>query len=239
MQQVGTGMLRLLEHYTSTQGEGPQVGVMSQFVRFAGCNLRCPLWPCDSQFAINPRLFEHEYINVTPEELTNRIRRMEGAAGARNIVFTGGEPFLQKKADLLQTMIELEGEGFTFEAFTNGTLPFLTEMLARGLQPVMDWKLPGSGEGAPSVIRLSNLKMMKEYYAGVIKFTIADRADYDAAIDIWRNYLSDGYLPVYAGPVWDKLKAEQLVGWIKQNRLPWILNVQVHNYVFGAHTRGT
>jgi organic radical activating enzyme len=164
---------------------------------------------------------------------------MEGAAGGRNIVFTGGEPFLQKKADLRQVMIGLEGEGFTFEAFTNGTLAFDLEMLARGLRPVMDWKLPGSGEGAHSSIRLSNLKLMQQYSYGAIKFTIADRTDYEAAVGIWRNYLTRGDLPIYAGPVWDKLQASQLVEWIKLNRLPWTLNVQVHNYVFGAHTRGT
>lgn len=231
-------MLRLLEHYTSTQGEGPQVGVMSQFVRFAGCNLRCPLWPCDSQFAIDPKLFEHNYISVTPQELADRIRRERDRAGAHNIVFTGGEPFLQKKADLLQTMIELDHEGFTFEAFTNGTLPFDEDMLNLGLQPVMDWKLPGSGEGAYSPTRVVNVGLMIGYSQGVVKFTIADRNDYETAIKIWQDYIGDK-LPVYAGPVWSKLEAKQLVEWIKQNRLPWTLNVQIHNYVYGAHTRGT
>jgi 7-carboxy-7-deazaguanine synthase len=233
-------MLRLLEHYTSTQGEGPSVGVMSQFVRFAGCNLRCPLWPCDSQFAIEPKLFKDSYISVSPQELASRIRRMEGANGARNIVFTGGEPFLQPRANLRQTMTELDGEAFTFEAFTNGTLPFDLEMMDRGLQPVMDWKLSGSGEGKFSQVRVDNVEQMMQYGQGALKFTIAGRNDFEEALTIWQKYVDGGpKLPVYVGPVWDKLPASQLVEWIKLRRLPWILNVQVHNYVYGAHTRGT
>jgi len=65
--------MRLSELYTSIQGEGPRVGQPVQFMRFAGCNLRCPSWPCDTQHAIDAARYRHEWETVTPEELAGRV----------------------------------------------------------------------------------------------------------------------------------------------------------------------
>ena len=36
--------MKVNEIYTSIQGEGPNTGIPTTFVRFGGCNLRCPGW---------------------------------------------------------------------------------------------------------------------------------------------------------------------------------------------------
>jgi 7-carboxy-7-deazaguanine synthase len=238
MQRRGAGMLRLLEHYTSTQGEGPRVGEMTQFVRFAGCNLSCALWPCDSGFAIDPKLYRKEQKVKTALEIADGIRGQLRDTGASNICFTGGEPFLQPKEDLLSVINELHGEGYKFEVFTNGTIDIPIEFFRAGLTPVMDWKLPGSGEEWHNETRINNFMRLLDF-SGSIKFTIATYEDFSTALSIWQQFIDGEKIEVFAGVVWNKMSPERLVEWIKREKLPWRLNVQIHNYVYGAHTRGT
>ena len=46
------GEANLVEIFSSFQGEGPHVGQSTLFVRFGGCDLRCP-W-CDSPHTWQP-----------------------------------------------------------------------------------------------------------------------------------------------------------------------------------------
>jgi|ERR1700746_157342 len=233
--------LRLVEHYVSTQGEGPRVGTLTQFVRFAGCNLKCALWPCDSQFAIDPKLYREEQYPRRPWELAADIDKMRKETGAANICFTGGEPFLQPHVGiihLLRTMFESHAAPWTTEAFTNGTFEVPAEVFLMGMQLVMDWKLPGSGEKTWVASRSRNLTQMATY-GGAVKFTIANEADFDVAMDVWNVVVQDSDVPVFVGPVWDMMTPEAVVDLIKKHKVPWRLNVQVHNYVYGAQVRGT
>ena len=232
-------MLRLLEHYTSTQGEGPRVGVLTQFVRFAGCNLKCPKWPCDSQFAIDPAQYRAEQTMVSPDELASRVRTVEAVDGSRNICFTGGEPFLQKNEDLVALVRELSYQGFRFEVFTNGTFLIPASILDMSVAPVLDWKLPGSGETSANANRIRNVEIMKGRHLGSIKFTVVDKDDFELARALWLDFLQDGTLETFVGPVWNKVEPQQVVDWIREYRLPWRLNIQAHNYIYGAQTRGT
>src|SRR3954453_605533 len=92
--------LRLLEPYPSTQGEGPNVGKLTQFVRFAGCNLKCPGWPCDTPFSIDPAQYRNEMQLVTARTLARSVFAEFTATGAENICLTGGEPTLQPQGEL-------------------------------------------------------------------------------------------------------------------------------------------
>jgi 7-carboxy-7-deazaguanine synthase len=234
--------MRLVEHYTSTQGEGPRVGVLTQFVRFAGCNLKCPLWPCDSQFAIDPKLYREEQYPRRPQELAADIVKMQKETGAANICFTGGEPFLQpheELAGLLRALLEPQEAAWQIEAFTNGTFEVPAEIFLLGMQLVMDWKLPGSGEKTWLNERSRNLAEMARY-GGAVKFTVADTEDFDIAIDVWNVVVRDSGVPVFVGPVWsDSWGATDIVELIKQYKVPWRLNVQVHQYIYGHNVRGT
>jgi organic radical activating enzyme len=213
--------------------------MVTQFVRFAGCNLKCPGWPCDSQFAIDPKLFRKEQQLLTPADMANRIRGKMLDTGATNVCFTGGEPFLQVESDLLNLLDELDGEEFKYEVFTNGTMPIHEDFFDFDVHPVVDWKLPGSGEADYSQTRMDNVGMMTDYEKGCVKFTIAGEVDFRVARTVWSTYLRNTNLEVFAGAVWNKLDTRTLVGWIQDKRLPWRLNVQVHNYIYGAQTRGT
>jgi 7-carboxy-7-deazaguanine synthase len=236
--------LRVVEHYVSTQGEGPCVGYLTQFVRFAGCNLKCPTWPCDSQFAIDPKQYREEQKTLWPKEVVAQIKHLRSLTGATNVCFTGGEPFLQSHDALLEVIRTMGGEEVNWEAFTNGTFEIPETFFQAGLEPVMDWKLPGSGEKTFVVQRSRNLRRMTNYMQGAVKFTIANEQDFNVALEVWESIVQDSNVPVFAGPVWDGAAGggwspTDVVDLIKKHKVPWRLNVQVHNFIYGAQTRGT
>ena len=105
--------MRINEIFYSLQGEGYFTGTPAVFVRFAGCNLRCPF--CDT---------DHEpFTEMTPEEVVEEVGRYP----ARHVVITGGEPSLQLTGTLVEA---LHAAGKFVAVETNGTHP---------LPPEVDW----------------------------------------------------------------------------------------------------
>lgn len=97
------------EIFYSLQGEGFYTGRPAVFVRFSGCNLKCPF--CDTDFKGGKVYSLHE--------LAEEIEKV--ARDCRFIVFTGGEPTLQIDAKLTG---ELHKLGFELAMETNGTRPY-------------------------------------------------------------------------------------------------------------------
>lgn len=231
--------MRLLELYVSMQGEGPRVGLPTVFVRFAGCNLRCAGWPCDTPYAIFPEQFTKEQEVITPIALAERIHDL----GVENICLTGGEPFLQKATELEQLCDILWGWGHVVECFSNGTRQY-PDWAIRKLLFTMDWKLPGSGEDHFDPIRLKNLEQMKAYpYSEqAVKFVVKNKSDFQVAHSLWAKHLKDTPIQTFTGRVWsddpEALTDAQLVQWVLDAGLNWRLNVQVHNYVWNRTQRG-
>lgn len=225
--------MRLSEIYTSVQGEGPGAGSMTQFIRFAGCNLRCPGWPCDTQHAIDPEKYRHEWKNVNVDMLMALVNPYP-----RRVVFTGGEPFLQPREELLQLALELLREGYTIEVFSNGTLQLGNWVTATNVRTIMDWKLSGSGEDPFGQQRLDNLRLLDSNDA--VKFVIGSKDDFLQAKELWEEHIWNPQLKVqvYYGVVWGKLDTAKLVEWVQEDHLDWKLNVQMHNYIWDRDKRG-
>jgi 7-carboxy-7-deazaguanine synthase len=231
--------VRLLELYVSTQGEGPRVGLPTVFTRFAGCNLRCAGWPCDSPYAIFPDQYRKEMSIVSPAELANRIHEL----GVKNVCLTGGEPFLQKTSDLEELCNALWANGHTVECFSNGTLKY-PDWAIRKLLFIMDWKLPGSHEDPFNETRVNNLERMKAYPNSkqAVKFVVKHWEDFQQAVELYCAYLDNTPIETFVGRVWsDDPKAltdAQLVQWVLDAGLNWRLNVQVHNHIWNRTQRG-
>lgn len=96
--------MRVNEIFYSLQGEGYHTGTAAVFLRFSGCNLRCPF--CDT---------DHE--EGTEMGVGEIVAAVRGFA-ARHIVITGGEPSLQLTDELVEALHEA---GFTVQVETNGT----------------------------------------------------------------------------------------------------------------------
>ena len=99
-------MKRINDIFYSLQGEGYNTGRAAVFVRFAGCNLRCPF--CDTEF--------DTYREMTDEEIIAAVE----AYPARFIVLTGGEPTLQVDEAFVDL---LHQHGFEVAMESNGTHP--------------------------------------------------------------------------------------------------------------------
>ena len=100
-------MRKINEIFYSLQGEGHHAGVPSVFVRFSGCNLKCPF--CDTR---------HEEGRMMADvEIIAEIRRYP----ARWIILTGGEPSLHIDEDFIEKLKTGTGKLIAIE--TNGTRP--------------------------------------------------------------------------------------------------------------------
>lgn len=235
--------MRLLELYTSVQGEGPNVGKPTTFVRFAGCNLRCPGWPCDTPYSIEPEIWQKEFVPIDAVELYTRIL----AENPKHVCITGGEPLIQPRAELVMLLANLLDQNYTIDIFTNGTMPIIRPE-DPNLTYVLDWKLAGSGEGHLQD-KLYNTRfenLMKLFPTDAIKFTVKDRNDMYEARDLinqWKslqgNFSPDLPLPkFYMGPVWDKVEPSEIVEFLADNGL-WdvFLNLQVHKVIWDPKAR--
>lgn len=233
--------MRVSEVYASTQGEGPNVGSTTVFLRFGGCNLRCPGWPCDTQHAIDPA-YRKEWVQSSPTALFERVRSTADLAGAKIITLTGGEPFLQPNSELEELVELLRGAGYSLEAFTNGTIRY-PDWAIDEVSMIMDWKLPGSGEfGNLETVRMQNLTALDESSIWhSVKFVCKDQADFNTAAVLWSslNEKIRNSFHWYYGKVWDgDITDAELVELVMTNKLPWKLNIQVHNLIWPANERG-
>lgn len=97
-------MKRVNDIFYSIQGEGRNAGRAAVFVRFSGCNLKCPF--CDTDFA--------DFRLMSDEDIIAEISQWP----ARLVILTGGEPTLQTDAPFVE---KLHDAGFEVAMETNGT----------------------------------------------------------------------------------------------------------------------
>lgn len=231
--------LRIVEVYGSLQGEGPRTGLPTIFLRFAGCNMRCPGWPCDTQHAIDPSIYREPGNSwmSTPEALVDQLATTPSLSNIHAVCITGGEPFLQP-AGLLQEFVELACEAdYTLECFTNGSFLFPTWAFHR-MTFMMDWKLRGSGEQQTGIDnRLLNAKRLRRQDG--LKFVVCDEADLIEAQGITHALTKTGFeAQIWVAPAWGRINPEAVVKYILHNDMPWRLNLQTHKYIFDPDAQG-
>ena len=98
-------MYELVEIFESLQGEGRNMGRPCVFLRFAGCNLRCP--GCDTD--VKGRF---------SASLEDILKELAGYK-AKSVILTGGEPTLVK--EMPELVAALKERGYWVAVETNGT----------------------------------------------------------------------------------------------------------------------
>ena len=127
-------MRKINEIFYSLQGEGFHTGTPALFIRFSGCNLKCPF--CDTP---------HETGTLMSDE---EIMRRVAECPAQTVILTGGEPSLWISDECIDQLHNL-GKYVCIE--TNGTRPIPTSI---------DW-VTCSPKGAPVVLeRIDEVKVV-------------------------------------------------------------------------------
>ena len=98
--------MRINEIFYSLQGEGRFTGSPAVFVRFSGCNRRCPF--CDTDHLDGDEMSAQEIVDAVSKYPCDIV------------VITGGEPALQLTSELVEM---LHGIGRRVHVETNGSLP--------------------------------------------------------------------------------------------------------------------
>lgn len=210
--------MRITEIFHSIQGESSYAGLPCVFVRLTGCPLRCS-W-CDSEYTF------YGGTEMALEEVISRVK----AYGCRLIEVTGGEPLHQREAfALIERLCE---DRFTVLIETSGAID-ISPVDPRA-HVILDAKCPGSG----MMDRMDWDNLTRITKKDEVKFVIKDRADYQWAVSILRQYELQDRCPVLFGPVFGELDLRQLAEWILADGLRVRLQIQLHKYIWDPSMRG-
>ncbi len=133
-------MMKVNEIFYSLQGEGYHSGTPAVFVRFSGCNLRCPF--CDTQ--------HEEGIEMSEAEIVEAVKTYPASL----VVVTGGEPAMQLTEGLVDA---LHAAGKYVSVETNGTLPLPKNVDWITLSPKDSWV---GSQAAPVLSHADELKLL-------------------------------------------------------------------------------
>lgn len=205
--------LRLTEIFYSLQGETKTVGLPTVFVRLTGCPLRCQY--CDTSYAFSGGDWH---------ELDEIIRQVK-TYPAKYVTVSGGEPLAQKACIPLLT--RLCDEDYEVSLETSGALS-VAEVDPRVIK-ILDIKTPGSEEVTKN--HWQNFDYLLSH--DQIKFVICDRADYEWAKEIIKQYELMSKCQILFSPSHEQLKPGDLADWILEDKLQVRLQVQLHKYLWG------
>jgi len=209
------------EIFCSLSGESLQSGLRAIFIRTYGCNLACSF--CDSIYSWQGGCFRE----LSVDDILKEIEQYQ----CKKVVFTGGEPLLQKDAlDLVKCLSE---NRYGVEVETNGAVDIkpLKDLMLDNVMVTMDWKCKSSGEESKMIE--SNLKELD--FDDVLKFVVSDKQDLKDMTQI-RCYTD---AQIIVSPVFGKIELVDIANYILDNKLNDVrLQVQLHKLVWDSNARG-
>ena len=215
--------MKVVEKFTSINGEGTRAGELAVFVRFKGCNLRCSY--CDTMWANES---DCSYKEETPEEIVNYVL----AAGIRNVTLTGGEPLLQK--DIRELIHLLLQAGLRVEIETNGAVN-LSDFCEERPIFTMDYKLPSSG--CEEHMIAENMKLLETN--DTVKFVSGSQEDLLRALEVIQAYDLTSRCHVYLSPVFGSIEPVQMVEFMLKHQMNDVrLQIQMHKVIWDPNERG-
>ncbi len=210
--------LRITEIYASIQGEAAFSGYPCTFVRLTGCPLRCK-W-CDTVYG-----FEGGK-EFSQDEVVAKVAEL----GLHHVELTGGEPLAQAGAiPLMQALI---GRGHRVMIETGGSESI--EDIPQDVHIIMDIKCPGSGMVEKN--RWANLDFLKA--SDEIKFVVANRADFDWAMDLVRGKKLHERCQLIFSCAFGLVQPKDLAEWMVEVKAPGRMQLQMHKYIWHPRAKG-
>lgn len=216
--------LRVNQIFASIDGEVNYFGQGSPtvFLRLAGCNLRCRY--CDTKYAQSISAGK----DMSPDGILDAVR----AFGLSKVTITGGEPMMQlEEVKKICALFDFWRIGVSIE--TNGSFPINPYHYSRA-RFVVDYKLPSSGVSS-FMTPFAFISLTKDDF---VKFVIADRADFDLALEKiselvkWGCNARYAFSPMIPAGARDTLFARTLAQWLLDERINGaIFNVQIHKLI--------
>jgi len=234
------------------QGEGPQRGQLSAFVRLGTCNLACS-W-CDTPYAVfydkrkadkhwSKKVYDPkvELLRMTPAEIVDRVESIVPFNSL--VIFSGGEPAIQQEgiADVIRIFVQRMWNRFAIE--TAGTLPLrdliLSMRLSTHLHVTVSPKLNNSGNDKEDRYKPAILKGLS-YTGATFKFVVESVSDYKEVHTIIKECdITPGQVWIMPeGTHWDDLldRAENIAPYAL--RQGWNFTLRDQILIFGDK-RGT
>ena len=127
-------MLKINEIFYSLQGEGVFAGTPAIFIRLSGCNRACAF--CDTDFA--------GFTEMSVAEIMAEVEKYP----AKHVVFTGGEPTLQRYDRMCEL---LKSRGYFIQIETNGS---------NAVSSLVDWVTCSPKTPPYGIDRIDELKIV-------------------------------------------------------------------------------
>jgi 7-carboxy-7-deazaguanine synthase len=204
--------IKINEIFYSIQGEGPNTGLATTFIRLSGCPLRCHY--CDTDYAF----YQGKWLSI--EDVMTTVKSL----GCHRLLVTGGEPLAQILC--IRLLEKLCDEQYEVSLETSGSID--ASKVDTRVMRVFDIKTPGSGEADKN--HWPNFSALRQQ--DVIKFVICSQDDYQWSIQTIQNKK----LPakhIYFSPSYHELSATTLAEWMLQDKLPFRLQSQLHKQLWG------
>jgi len=202
--------MKINEIFLSIQGEGPQVGMPAWFIRTSGCNLDCDF--CDSKYAKDGK-------EMSIESIVDAVSNNN----CKNVIITGGEPFIQK--ELLMLIKALRDCKVYVE--TNGTI-FKPELIGFATFIVSP---------KPQFLNAKYMKALRQWVPhATFKFVTGSRKDFNEAITLCKKLGKKNniyFMPL--GIENDEIKSKMIsIGeWIKDEELDVWLSPRLQISLYG------
>lgn len=215
--------MKVVEIFSSIDGEGIRAGELATFIRVAGCNLRCNY--CDTKYALE----KDTGIEMSVEEVLKKVEEFK----VKNITITGGEPLIHEGIDkLIDILCE---KGYKVNIETNGSMP-IDKYLGKCLI-TMDYKC--SSSLMENRMILENLEKLTEN--DVLKFVIRNQ-DFADVEKILTKYHIKSY--IYISPVFNEIRLDNIVEFMKKCNYKGIdmtktrLQLQLHKIIWSPDAIG-